>query len=228
MQIISLTQLFFSLYWCFVDSSHTASTALFPCSPVSFPHVPHISPCPSHFPMSITFPHVPHISPCRSHVPMSLMSPCPPCPSCPHVPHVPHISPTFVPISPYLGRVLFPKHLSHVHTLCPHFSCDLDSGRRPKKIFDLYHLPSTSHHFPPTITLGQFWHQLLIRPKMGRYFKFRKTREVSSEREIPIRMSHYLGCLSKPAVFPKALSKGKRNAVDIISHYNLFDPEKHN
>ena len=60
---------------------------------------------------------------------------------------------------------------------------------------------------------------------MGRYFNFGKTREVSSGREIPIRMSHYLGCLSKPAVFTRALSKGKRNAVDIISHYNLFDPE---
>ena len=60
---------------------------------------------------------------------------------------------------------------------------------------------------------------------MGRYFKFRKTREVSSEREIPIRMSHYLGCLSKPAGFPRESSKGKRNAGDLISHYNLFDPE---
>ena len=48
---------------------------------------------------------------------------------------------------------------------------------------------------------------------------------MSSEREIPIRMSHYLGCLSKPAVFTRALSKGKRNAVDLISHYTLFDPE---
>ena len=149
MQIISLTQLFFP----FIDASSTV--LILPQQLCS--HVPRlISPCPSHFPMFITFPHVPHISPCRSHVPMSPMSPCPPCPSCPHVPHVPHISPTFVPISPYLGRVLFPKHLSHVPTLCPHFSCDRDSGRRPKKISDLYRLPSTSHHFPPTITLVYF------------------------------------------------------------------------
>ena len=61
-----------------------------PMFPVSFPHVPHISPCSSHFPMSLTFPHVDH------------MSPSPPCP---HVPHVPH-----VPMSPM--SLTFPQHLS--------------------------------------------------------------------------------------------------------------------
>ena len=68
----------------------------------------------------------------------------------------------------------------------------------------------------------------MIRPKMGRYFKFGKTREVSSEREIPIRMSHYLGCLSNPAGFTRAFIEGKRNADDLISHYTLFDPEQQN
>ena len=117
MQIISLTQLFFS----FIDASSTV--LILPqqlCShvlPSHFPmsltylHVPHISPCPSHFPMSLTFPHVDHMSPCRSHVPMSPMSPCPPCPPCPS--HFPNICPYF----PLFGTSSFPK----TFVACSHF-----------------------------------------------------------------------------------------------------------